>query len=208
MRGGRNRLDVLAGTVFLSGTFWFIAFYLTWGSFWIKITFSALALALLSLRLHPDRRRQLRFDRRALVLGITCAVILYLMFWAGKAVSTAILPFAERQIGGIYGKGEGTPGWIIFLLLFFITGPSEEVYWRGFLQERLMERFGEWQGWVLATLIYAGVHVWSLNFMLISAAGVAGAFWGALFWRVGNLAPVIISHALWSAFIFTLLPVP
>ena len=106
----------------------------------------------------------------------------------------------------IYGMGEGTPLWVIAVLLFFVTGPSEELYWRGYLQRQLMFRFGGWQGWFLATAVYAGVHFWAFNFMLIGAAGVAGAFWGAIFWRVRNLAPVIISHSLWSAVIFSVAP--
>ena len=94
----------------------------------------------------------------------------------------------------------------IALLLFFITGPCEELYWRGYLQDNLMKRFGPWQGWVLATAVYAGVHIWSFNFMLIGAAAVAGAFWGAMYWRLKNLAPVIISHSVWSMVIFAVFP--
>jgi membrane protease YdiL (CAAX protease family) len=96
--------------------------------------------------------------------------------------------------------------WIIFFLLLFITGPCEELYWRGFLQDGLMERFGGCRGWFISTAIYAGVHIWSFNFMLIGAAAVAGAFWGAMYWRIGNLSSVIISHSLWSAFIFAVIP--
>ena len=96
--------------------------------------------------------------------------------------------------------------WAIALLLFFVTGPSEELYWRGYLQKNLMMRFGQWQGWLLATAIYAAVHIWSFNFMLIGAAAVAGAFWGAMYWRLKNLAPVIISHSVWSAVIFAVFP--
>lgn len=124
----------------------------------------------------------------------------------GKIISIHLFSFAENQIGGIYGKGEGTPLWVIAMLLFFVTGPSEELYWRGYLQRQLMVRLGGFQGWVLATAVYAGVHICSLNFVLIGAAGVAGAFWGAMYWRLGKLAPVIISHSLWSAVIFTVAP--
>ncbi|MBF0529430.1 MAG: CPBP family intramembrane metalloprotease, partial [Deltaproteobacteria bacterium] len=77
-----------------------------------------------------------------------------------------------------------------------------------FLQDQLISRFGGFKGWLLATACYAGVHIWSFNFMLIGAAGVAGAFWGLVYWRLGRLAPVIISHALWSTFIFAVLPIP
>lgn len=196
----------LIGTVFLAALFWFVTFYLTWASFWIKISFSAATLAILSLLLQPNRKEHIRIDARAVALGLASAAILYFIFWTGKAVSELILPFSGGQIGGIYDKGAGTPMWVIALLLFFVTGPSEELYWRGYLQKNLMMRYGQWQGWLLATAIYAAVHIWSFNFMLIGAAAVAGAFWGAMYWRLKNLTPVIISHSVWSAVIFAVFP--
>ena len=196
----------LIGTVILAALFWFATFYLTWSSFWIKISFSAATLAILSFLLQPDRKERIRIDARAIALGLVSAAVLYFIFWTGKAVSAVILPFAGGQIGGIYDKGTGTPMWAIALLLFFVTGPSEELYWRGYLQKNLMMRFGQWQGWLLATAIYAAVHIWSFNFMLIGAAAVAGAFWWAMYWRLKNLAPVIISHSVWSAVIFAVFP--
>jgi len=196
----------LIATVILATLFWFVTFYLTWSSFWIKISFSAATLAILSLLLQPDCKERIRIDAKAIVLGLVSAAVLYFIFWTGKAVSALILPFAGGQIGGIYDKGAGTPMWAIALLLFFVTGPSEELYWRGYLQKNLMMRFGQWQGWLLATAIYAAVHIWSFNFMLIGAAAVAGAFWWAMYWRLKNLAPVIISHSVWSAVIFAVFP--
>jgi len=196
----------LIGTVLLAALFWFVTFYLTWASFWIKISFSAATLAILSLLLQPNRKERIRIDARAVALGLASAAILYFIFWTGKAVSEVILPFSGGQIGGIYDKGAGTPMWVIALLLFFVTGPSEELYWRGYLQKNLMMRYGQWQGWLLATAIYAAVHIWSFNFMLVGAAAVAGAFWGAMYWRLKNLTPVIISHSVWSAVIFAVFP--
>ncbi len=94
------------------------------------------------------------------------------------------------------------------LLLFFVTGPCEEIYWRGYLQKKLMRRFGSAGGWLMAALVYAGVHLWSLNFMLVGAAAVAWAFWGAMYWRLNDISAVIISHAIWSTFIFAVMPIP
>ncbi len=196
----------LIGTVILATAFWFVTFYLTWSIFWIKISISAATLAILSLVLQPDGRERIKIDARAVALGLVSAAVLYGIFWTGKLVSEAILPFSSGQISGIYEKGTGTSMWAIALLLFFVTGPSEELYWRGYLQKNLMMRFGQWQGWLLATTIYAAVHIWSLNFMLIGAAAVAGAFWGAMYWRFKNLTPVIISHSVWSAVIFAVFP--
>jgi uncharacterized protein len=196
----------LIGTVILATVLWFVTFYLTWATFWLKISFSAAILAILSFWLQSNRKEDLKFNLNAFILGLLSASVLYLIFWVGKKVSTDLFAFAGSQIGGIYDKGAGTPMWRIALLLFFITGPAEELYWRGYLQRNLMVRFGQWQGWFIATTIYAGVHIWSFHFMLIGAAGVAGAFWGAMYWRLKNLAPVIISHSIWSTVIFAVFP--
>ena len=206
MRSNEFRPMPVAFTVVLAYVLWFVTFYLSWATFWIKISFSAATLAILSLWLQPDRKDHLQFDKTAIFIGLISAFLLYMIFGFGRTISNALMPFAAGQINGIYGKGAGTHTAIIACLLFFITGPCEEIYWRGYLQNNLAGRFGRWQGWLLATVIYAGVHIWSLNFMLIGAAGVAGAFWGAMFWRFKNLAPVIISHSVWSTVIFAVFP--
>jgi membrane protease YdiL (CAAX protease family) len=203
-RGARPKAVV--STVVLASVLWFVTFYLSWASFWIKISVSAATLAILSLLIEPHRKDQFHFNKTAILIGLASAGLLYAIFWFGKTISGTLMPFAETQISGIYQKGMGTHTGIIAALLFFVTGPSEEIYWRGFLQKNLAARFGPWQGWLLATVIYAGVHIWSFNLMLIGAAGVAGAFWGAMFWRYNNLAPVIISHSVWSTVIFAVFP--
>ena len=190
----------------LAFVLWYITFVLLWSSFWIKISLSASLLAGISLFLYPIHAGELRFDLRVVLIGIGSAALLYFVFWIARAVSMSLFDFAGRQIGGIYYKGTGTPLWNIALLLFFVTGPGEEIFWRGYLQRNLMQRFGRWPGWAVATAIYAGVHVCSLNFMLVGAAAVAGAFWGAMYARLGRLTPVIISHSVWSAVIFAVFP--
>ncbi len=197
---------LVAGTVLLANILWFATFYLEFSTFWIKITVSASILAALALWNSPMGKSRFRMDAGSLIMGLFSAIALYFIFWAGKEISSLIFPFAEQQIGSIYGKGDGTSKWIIFPLLLLVTGPCEEIFWRGFLQEKLTGRYGGLKGWIIASLIYASVHIWSFNFMLIGAAAVAGAFWGAMYWRYRNLAPVIISHSLWSAFIFAVLP--
>ncbi|NIV30239.1 MAG: CPBP family intramembrane metalloprotease, partial [Anaerolineae bacterium] len=139
-------------------------------------------------------------------MGLLAAAGLYGIFWLGRAAATALFPFAEAQIADVYVQGEGMSRWTIAMVLLFVTGPCEEIYWRGYLQQGLADRFGGWRGWLLGVAAYALAHIWSLNAMLIAAASVAGAFWGLIFWRRGNLAPAIVSHSLWGVAIFTLWP--
>jgi membrane protease YdiL (CAAX protease family) len=93
------------------------------------------------------------------------------------------------------------------LLLLFVIGPSEEIFWRGFVQDTLAQKFGDNSGWIIASLVYGGVHIAAWNFMLFAAALVCGLFWGWVFKKYKSLWPGIISHAIWDLTIFVLIPV-
>ncbi len=183
---------------------WGITFGWPGGNFWIKIGLSVLAVFSYSL-FWQKPRINLRFN--SFLLGLFSAGVLYLIFYLGHHLAPYILPGAKTQVGGIYSLGEGTSKFPIFLLLFFITGPGEEIFWRGFLQENLMKNRGDLQGFVVGALMYAGVHVFSFNLMLILAALVAGAFWGLLYLWKRDLWVQIISHSVWSAVIFAVAPI-
>ena len=64
--------------------------------------------------------------------------------------------------------------------MLLLIGPAEEIFWRGYVQRTLSKRWNPNAGFVVATLIYALVHAGSCNFMLVMAALVVGAAWGAL----------------------------
>lgn len=185
---------------------WVLAFAIPVGNFWIKISVSTGILAALSLILRKGISSALHFNTRSFVIGVSAATALYFIFVIGRAVSLRLFGFAGEQIGGIYTMGAGTPSWVISILLFLITGPSEEIFWRGFLQKGVQERLGGCKGYLFATSLYTGVHICSMNFMLVGAAAVAGAFWGAFYWRTDNLAAAIISHSMWSTVVFAILP--
>jgi uncharacterized protein len=195
---------VIWGAILLAFCCWAVTFGWTGGNFWVKIGLSVLAVSFYSL---VWQRPKIRPRYTSFFLGLLSAAILYALFYAGHHLAPFILPGAQSQVGNIYSLGEGTNRLLICLLLLFITGPGEEIFWRGFLQDRLMERWGNFPGFVVTTLIYAGVHVFSFNLMLILAALVAGAFWGLLYLWKRDLLLQITSHSVWSAVIFAVLPI-
>ena len=147
-----------------------------------------------------------RFKARYLITEVVAVVLLYLVFYIGKTVSSAILPFAESQIVEIYGKKEQANVILIGLLLLFWIGPGEEIFWRGFVQNRLTKNLGPLKGYLLTSLVYTAVHIWSFNLLLIGAAMICGLFWGYMFYRCKSIWPGLISHALWDVIIFVILP--
>jgi uncharacterized protein len=194
-------------TVVAAFVLWFFTFALPMGNFWLKLTCSASLLAAIGLM---SSRRELKtlfqFQKRHLVVGLLSAFALYGLFAIGKEAASLLFPFAPGQIHSVYATKAQLDAVWIGLLLLVVMGPAEEIYWRGFVQRRFVERYGARAGVLGTAAVYALVHIVSWNFMLVAAAGVCGLYWGLLFQREKNLIPLIISHSLWDVMIFILFP--
>ena len=207
-----NRIVPLVVLVIAASIMWLELFVFRTFNFWVEMTIAASLLAGLGLYFNHRNGEAINFrlyyfEPKYIIIGIISAAILYLVFYTGNIVSKLILPFAEKQITGVYSNKSMLNPVIIGLLLVFIIGPAEEVFWRGFVQDTLAEKFGDNAGWIIASLIYAGVHIVALNFMLFMAALICGFFWGWIFKKYKSVWPGIISHVLWDLTIFILLPV-
>ncbi|MCK4644775.1 MAG: CPBP family intramembrane metalloprotease [Candidatus Aminicenantes bacterium] len=139
---------------------------------------------------------------KKILLGVASAVLLYGFFYAGNEVSRVIFLFAEGGINQVYTFKEGASVLRMALLMIFLIGPGEEIFWRGFLQRRWQTRFGSLKGYWLTALLYALMHLASGNIMLVLAAGVCGLFWGALFNRYRSVVMLVVSHTVWDLMIF------
>lgn len=206
------RFKALIILVILASIFWIEMFVLKHFNFWIEMLIAAPMLAGISIYLNHKagadiNERLYYFKPQYILAGIISAAVLYGVFFAGDRISALLFNFAQNQVSGIYGNKSLLNPSAIGLFLFFIIGPSEEIFWRGYVQDTLALKFGENKGWLIASLIYGGVHIFAMNFMLFMAALICGLFWGYIFKRYKSLWPGIISHALWDLTIFILLPV-
>lgn len=176
--------------------------------FWYAMTFSTVFLSIFSLVQQKKKLKELfKFEWKFVLVGIGHAIILYGMSRLGVYLMTEVFTSVRPQIEAIYLTRTQLSPMIIAPLLFFLIAPAEEIFWRGFIQHRLMGKFGLWRGTLITVILYGGVHIWAMNPMLLIAALVLGAHWGFVFRRFGSLVPGIISHALWDTTIFVLLPV-
>jgi len=206
-----GRFKPLIILIILAAAMWLEMFLLKNFNFWFEMTIAASLLA--SFGIYCNHRcgeainfRLYYFEPKHIFIGIISAAVLYLIFYGGDYVSKLVLSFADKQVVNIYSnKALLDPSIIVILLL--IIGPAEEIFWRGYVQDTLQEKFGDNAGWIIASVIYGAVHLFALNLMLFIAALVCGLFWGWIFKRYKSLWPGIISHALWDVTIFVLLPV-
>lgn len=198
-------------SIVIAALLWFLMFS-PWTAhlfnFWVAMSISATILWLLSIFWSKDFKKQFSFGAKDVLLGLGSAALLYGIFYLGNYLSTAWFDFAKPQIGNIYSMKDGNNLTLVGILLLVLIGPAEEIFWRGYIQRRLSKKRGDWTAFIITTLIYTLVHIWSFNFMLIMAALVCGAFWGLMYmYNKKNLVSLIISHAVWDLSVFILFPI-
>jgi uncharacterized protein len=196
--------------ILVAAVLWFIMFS-PWTAphvdFWYTMTASGVILTSLSLMWGKKQEKFSPSLTWQVMWGIVIAVVLWGVFWTGDKLSQMLFDFARPQVNSIYEMKGGMSGTVIALLLLFIIGPAEEIFWRGFVQRRLAGKYGRIIGFIIATACYTLVHIWSFNFMLIVAAAACGCCWGLLYCiRPKMLPALIVSHALWDAAAFVIFP--
>ena len=183
-------------------------------NFWIVMSCAAVILTCIGLAFSQDKDSLFKVERPMLQIlgGIALAFILWGIFWVGDNASSWLFDFARTEVDAVYSMKHGLPAWTIGLLLLLLIGPAEEFFWRGYVQRTLSKTLGvkhpEDCAFLLTAAVYALVHIWSFNFMLVMAALVAGLVWGFIYRLCPKALPaLIISHALWDALVFVILPI-
>jgi membrane protease YdiL (CAAX protease family) len=173
--------------------------------FWSRMTGAGITLGSLALAAQPKLRKT-RLGIKEIGLGLGLAGLLYGIFQLGDRLAHRIIPGGGQQIEAIYGLNRLRPRRELMIRLGLVIGPSEEFFWRGFLQDGLMEHFGRLPGTLMGIATYGCAHFFSGNFTMIVAATMAGAFWGGLYGLGVPLGALIVSHAIWDNLIFLIAP--
>ncbi|HPW16791.1 MAG TPA: CPBP family intramembrane metalloprotease [Candidatus Aminicenantes bacterium] len=179
--------------------------------FWSWLAADIAILAALGFLLDRGYRARLAEDARSglamkITVGLVSAAALYAVFAVGRAAAPLVLPSAEAGIAAVYALKAGASPLRIALLIGLVVGPGEELFWRGFFQERVAGTRRPGLGFVLTACVYAAVHLGSGNTMLFLAAGVCGLFWGWLYLAFRSPILNVVSHTLWDLMVFVFLP--
>lgn len=207
----KESLKKPAAGVLLAAVLWTIMFS-PWTAphvnFWVMMTCSGAALTIFTTWARPGWWKEVRLKFSDVALGVALAAALWGVFWLGEFFSTLLFDFARGQVDSIYGMKEGENPLVLTLLMLLIIGPAEEIFWRGFIQNRFSARWNPNTGFIVTTLVYSLVHLSKFNFMLIMAAMVAGLVWGLAYrFFPERLGAIIISHALWDCAVFIWFPI-
>ena len=179
--------------------------------FWAWLALNIVIVVGLGFLIDRDYVQRLARDARSGLLrkaglGIASAAALYAVFAAGRILALRLFPFAAAGIDNVYALKAGVPVLRVVLLIALIIGPGEELFWRGFFQERAGLTTKPAFGFALTAMLYTAVHLASGNIMLVLAAAVCGVFWGWLYMRYRSPVLNMISHTVWDLLVFVAFP--
>ncbi len=146
------------------------------------------------------------FTIREIFIGFLSGLILYIVFFVSYLMIKKWFPLFIPYVIDLYKLVGPTQLWQYVLLITIII-PGEELFWRGYVQNKLsMYVKSDWSRVFFASVIYGFAHIWTANPMLIAAALIGGMFWGSLYIWNNNIGVVILSHYTFNLFLLFLLP--
>lgn len=201
----RKQLPLIGFGTALAGFLFLLTFRGPRKRFWDRMTGTGIILGSLALAAQPKLRKT-RIGLKELLLGTSSAALLYGIFHLGDRITRRIIPGGGKQIDDIYSLNKLRSRNELMLRMGLVVGPTEEFFWRGFLQDGLMQQFGRIRGTLLGIAAYGGAHIVSGSFTLVGAATVAGGFWSVLYGLGVPLGALIVSHIIWDNVILLIAP--
>ncbi|WP_423409861.1 CPBP family intramembrane glutamic endopeptidase [Heyndrickxia sp. MSNUG] len=171
--------------------------------FWYIFTASMLVLISYSIKHEEieDQASALSYFS----IGIASGLGLFVLFWLGSSIIDILNIPLTTQISRLYSRFSPEIIWH-YLVLILIIAPGEEFFWRGFIQKRLNQHYGMKMSIGLSVILYASVHLYSGELILVLAAIIAGLAWSILYAWKRSLPLVIVSHVVFDLLLFVFLP--
>lgn len=115
-------------------------------------------------------------------------------------ISAAVTRLLVKQLGMHFTSGTlllttNTTFLVVYSFRMALVGPVvEEIFWRGFIQDRLEKIFGPWIALFTQAIAFAAVHVRPIGgFFWVFAIGLVLGFWR---YKRKTLLPVIFAHII------------
>lgn len=140
-------------------------------------------------------------------------------FAAGAAMAAPMLVVLALFKGAVFGDGRVHSVLIswgasdrnmatIYIVMLAFNGAVEELFWRGYLHERLKALPNRFLALGLPTFFFGAQHVFVVSSLVANRAVVglflvgilgAGAIWSYMRERIGSVIPCVVSHMIVTA---------
>lgn len=143
--------------------------------------------------------------RKRLLLRWPRISVLELLLYCSGSIAFGIIPLAVLGLGighpseflqaeeNLFQDLSGTHFAFVVMLMGVLTGISEELFFRGYIQTRLCERWGTKWGVFWTSLFFGMVH---FDPTTIIWATCIGAYYGVLTQRTKSVVPAIACHSV------------
>ncbi|MGN1402195.1 MAG: lysostaphin resistance A-like protein [Bacillus sp. (in: firmicutes)] len=173
--------------------------------FWYLYTATILVFISFAITVEKSDSEQQNFLKN-LLYGAVSGLILYLLFFVGEYLINVLnMNGLAKEVASLYKKFSPEMLWH-YIVLFLLVIPGEEIFWRGFVQKKLMTRFSPFRTIIFSTALYTLPLLYSTNNALIMAGIAGGLMWSALYQWKKNLPAVIASHLVFDFLLIILLP--
>lgn len=174
---------------------------------WSSAAAAAVAIAASSVALR-DRLRPLCAVRASAVAGaVALGVAMVAATHAAYRALIAVVPDLEREVSALYRDvGPDAPGPALTVALIAVIVTAEELVWRGVAVELVHDRLSAARTVAVTVALYAVPQLAGGEWVLIAAAVGAGAVFAAQRVVTRGLVAPLVTHAIWSASIFSALP--
>lgn len=152
-----------------------------------------------------DLRKKFSFFK-GILPAVFSAIILYLIFYVGAFIFK-FMPFGlNASVHSAFNK-YATDNWLVWILLIVAIVPGEEIFWRGFVLQRLLDSYTTWFAVLLAAFLAALFVSVSGNMAMVIGIFTASLFWGFLYvWR-SSLLMLYLSHLIFAFLLLAALPI-
>lgn len=171
--------------------------------FWYLYT--ATMLVLISITIMNEKIADKAVNTKHMIIGIISGVGLYLIVVTGNWIFAILPGNFDKIVATLYDRF--SPEWFwTYLALIFIIAPGEELFWRGFIQKRIMNNMGIYSSVFTSAALYAGAFIFTDYPILIITAFVSGIFWGFLYVWKRSIPLLIVSHLLFDLLLLIFFP--
>lgn len=173
--------------------------------FWYMYTFALLVL--MSFSVISSKIFDEMATWKSLIYGLGYGTAIYAII-AGGFQLFKLLPFnMEESVASFISTFAPSTIWH-YLLLMFIIVPGEEIFWRGFVQQKLKSYVSTVYSVLISALLF-GLALGFGGFVPGALAGIAaGIVLGFLYEWKRSMPLLIIAHLVMIVLLFLVLPLP
>ena len=184
-----------------------VLFLIPRGYFVAATLLSTSCMLAASFLVGPLRTRP-RLKLFALAAGLSSAVVLYLVFFAGAFALKALIPsYSAASESSIYSLIASPSNSIPLQVgVLFFDAAGYESFFRGVLQRQLQPRMGVAAAPMVA-LFDAVIHLATFNLIWVATTFVADLVWGLTYHFGRGFQASFTSHFIWDLAIFVIRPI-